>query len=128
MHKKSSRGQSLVETALMLPIILLILMGIIDFGLMFNNYLTVSNASREGARKAAVGGTDSEIRAFVGSAAGALDASHLTVMISPLQSSRKKGDEVVVTVDYNYSLITPIIASLVPEPVHLSGRTAMRVE
>lgn len=128
MKKKNCKGQALVETALVLPIILLILLGIIDFGLMFNNYLMVSNASREGARTAAVGATDSEITTLVGDVADTLDASHLTVTITPSQAYRKKGDEVIVTVDYDYNMITPIISSIVPGPFHLSSKSVMRVE
>lgn len=128
MKKKNNRGQALVETALVLPIILLILLGIIDFGLMFNNYLVVSNASREGARTAAVGATDSEITSLVANVAATLDVSKITVTITPSQSLRKKGDEVVVTVDYDYNMITPIISSIIPGPLHLSSRSVMRIE
>ena len=52
---RNSKGQSLVETALVLPLLLLIVFGTIEFGRVFNAYLVVSNASREGARAAAVG-------------------------------------------------------------------------
>lgn len=128
MKKINNKGQALVETALVLPIILLILLGIIDFGLMFNNYLMVGNASREGARTAAVGATDSEITALVDDVAATLDASKITVTITPSQVSRKKGDEVVVTVDYDYNMITPIISLIIPGPLHLSSRSVMRVE
>lgn len=47
---KRERGQSLVELAIMLPILLIILLGIIDFGRVFYAYVTITNASREGAR------------------------------------------------------------------------------
>ncbi|MFN2520097.1 MAG: TadE/TadG family type IV pilus assembly protein [Candidatus Limnocylindria bacterium] len=43
-------AQSLVEFALLLPVLLLVLMGIIQFGLIFVTYVTMNNASREGAR------------------------------------------------------------------------------
>lgn len=46
------RGQSLVEMALVLPLLLLLLVGIIDFGRAFNNYIIITNAAREGARYA----------------------------------------------------------------------------
>lgn len=128
MKKKNNRGQALVETALVLPIILLILLGIIDFGLMFNNYLMLGNASREGARTAAVGASDSEITSLVANVAATLDVSKITVTITPSQAYRKKGDEVVVTVDYDYNMITPIISSIVPGPLHLSSRSVMRIE
>jgi len=48
-------GQSLVEFALMLPVLLLILTGILKFGLMFNHYITLTDAVRSGARTLALG-------------------------------------------------------------------------
>lgn len=45
-------AQSLVEFALLLPILMYVLMGIIQFGLIFNAYVTMANAVREGARSA----------------------------------------------------------------------------
>lgn len=126
---KNRRGQSLVETALVLPIILLILTGIIDFGLLFNNYLVVSNASREGARSAAIGSTDDQIRTVVGTVAASLDSSRLTVTITPDQTvGRSTGVAVAVTVQYQYNMITPIIAAIVPGPFQLQTTTTMRCE
>lgn len=122
------KGQSIVETALVLPVILLILTGIIDFGLMFNSYLIIANASREGARCAAVGYTDAEVTAIVADITSILDQSKLTTVIYPSESLRKKGDEVTVTVRYDNSLLTPIISSIVPNPMKLEGKTVMRVE
>lgn len=125
---KSKKGQSLVETALILPFVILILMGIIDFGMMFNNYLLVSNASREGARNAAVGTSDSDIGLLVSDITQTLDQTRIIVTINPDQTLRKKGDEVTVTVTFNYELITPVIGAVVPSPIVLTGRTIMRVE
>jgi len=47
-------GQNLVEFALLLPILMYILMGIMQFGLIFAAYLTMNNAVREGARWASI--------------------------------------------------------------------------
>jgi len=52
---RSERGQSLTEFALALPIFALLLFAVIQFGIVFNNYLTLTDAARAGARKAAVG-------------------------------------------------------------------------
>ena len=52
---RSERGQSLVEFALALPILVLLLFAVIQFGIAFNNYVTLTDATRAGARKAAVG-------------------------------------------------------------------------
>jgi hypothetical protein len=46
------RGQSLVEMALILPILLLLVVGIVDLGRAFNNHVIITNAAREGARYA----------------------------------------------------------------------------
>ena len=51
---RSSRGANAVEFALIAPVFILILMGIIDFGRIFNAYITITHAAREGARWAAV--------------------------------------------------------------------------
>ena len=50
----SEQGQSLTEFALALPILALLLFAVIQFGIAFNNYVTLTDATRAGARKAAV--------------------------------------------------------------------------
>jgi Flp pilus assembly protein TadG len=123
-----NKGQALVETALILPIIIVILMGIIDFGLLFNNYLVIANAAREGARSAAVGSTDALITTSINNMTATLDQTKITITISPVQAVRKKGDEVTVTVKYDNTLLTPVISAIIPNPVHLTAKTVMRVE
>lgn len=51
---KSEEGQAMVEFAIVLPLLLMILCGIIDFGWLFYNQLNVDNASREAARAVCV--------------------------------------------------------------------------
>jgi Flp pilus assembly protein TadG len=46
---RSARGQSLVELALTLPLLILILIGLLDLGRMLIAYVTIQNAAREGA-------------------------------------------------------------------------------
>lgn len=50
MHKLNERGASAVEFALLLPLLMMILFGIIEFGLAFYQQAILTNASREGAR------------------------------------------------------------------------------
>jgi len=52
---KNERGASLVEFALVVPILLALLLGIIEFGWLFNGWITITGSAREGARMAAVG-------------------------------------------------------------------------
>ncbi len=54
IRARKEKGQSLVELAIILPLLLLILLGIIDFGRVFYSYVTITNASREGARYGAL--------------------------------------------------------------------------
>jgi len=127
MNKR--KGQSLVETALVLPVVLLLLTAIIDFGLLFNHYLIVSNASREGARGASLGKTNEEIISTVKNVASTLDESKLSITITPNKlADRKAGTTVTVTVKYKYSMITPVIAAVIPGPFDLETNTAMRCE
>jgi Flp pilus assembly protein TadG len=51
----SDRGSELVEMAIVLPIFVLLIMGIMDFGFLFQRYEVVVNAAREGARLAVIG-------------------------------------------------------------------------
>ena len=122
------KAQSLVETALILPIIILILMGIIDFGLVFSNYLVISNAAREGARSAAIGSTDAQVEALISNITSTLDQTKLDTTIYPAEALRKKGDEVIVIIEFDNDLLTPVISAIVPNPLHLTGRTVMRIE
>lgn len=55
-HRKSESGQAVVEFALTLPILLLLLLGIIEFGHGLNSYLTVLSSARDAARLGAQGG------------------------------------------------------------------------
>jgi Flp pilus assembly protein TadG len=49
-HRQSERGAELIEFALVFPLLLLVTLGMIDFGLLFHRYEVLTNASREGAR------------------------------------------------------------------------------
>ncbi len=122
------KGQSLVETALILPVLLLLLTGIIDFGLLFNSYLVVSNASREGARRATVGNTDEQILLATNNAAASLEPTRLEIEILPNEAGRSSGDPVTVTVRYGYSMITPVIGAFFPEAFDIETSTTMRCE
>ena len=49
-RRSTERGQAVIELALTLPLLLVVVFGIIDFGFMFQRYEAVTNAAREGAR------------------------------------------------------------------------------
>ena len=78
MNLRNERGQALLETAIALPLVLLISVGIFEFGRAYQTWQVLTNASREAARIAILPGTtDADIRARVQQYlnAGQLDAA-----------------------------------------------------
>jgi hypothetical protein len=66
LRVRSERGAELVEFALVLPLLLVLVGGIIDFGFLFQRYEVVTNAAREGARLGSLPGyDDADVRARV---------------------------------------------------------------
>jgi Flp pilus assembly protein TadG len=102
---RSERGQSLAEFALVLPLLVLLLFGIIQFGVTFNHYITLTDAVRAGARKAAVSRHQPDPVAVttdrVEEAATDLNPDDLLVTV---ESTWEAGDEVVVSASYPYSI------------------------
>lgn len=122
------QGQALLEFALVLPILLLLVFGIIEFGIIFFDNLVITQAAREGARVGVVGGSDTEIRGIVEQSAGSLDLSRMQIVIDPDQSGRSRGDSLKVEVYYNVPILTPIMGQLIPNPYPLEAAVIMRVE
>lgn len=134
-RSRRSRGQSLVEFALVVPVFLMIAFGTIDFGLAFDSSLTITNAAREGARYGVTDPTTSAIQARVREVAGRLNDSRLAVSVSCRTAAGAacaggmagavSGTTLVVTVNYSYSMLTPIaFGTTIP----LSSTAQMRVE
>lgn len=118
----NERGQALVELAIALPLLILILMGIFEFGRAFYTYQVVTNASREGARVAALGGSDSEVAARA--AAAASPAGTAEVSVNP-QGSRSRGEPVTVTVSARVDVAIPFFTA---SSYTVRGSTTMMVE
>jgi Flp pilus assembly protein TadG len=102
---RNERGQTLVEFALVLPILSLLLLGVIQFGIAFNNYITLTDAVRAGARKGAVGrhlaNPQADTVTAVRNAATDLKASDLQITVN---STWTQGSDVTVTATYPYDI------------------------
>lgn len=83
--KVDRRGTVTVEAALITPLLVTLLFGIIEFGFIFKDLLLLHQAAREGTRVAAVGATTSEIEARIVDSAAQLNLS--TDDITPQQST-----------------------------------------
>ena len=129
-RRNTDQGQAVVEFAVILPVLLLILFAILQFGVVFNNYIQVTAAAREGARKASVSrslGTasaESAATTAAKNAAPGLNQSNITVSF-PNSPSFAQGSDVSVQVTYPYSIS---IIGLVVASGNLSSTTTMRVE
>lgn len=127
-RKLNKKGQSVVEMALILPIILLIVMGILDFGRIMNAQIQISSASRSGSRVASIGYTDTQIVTVVQSTANILDPANMIITITPSGGSRSSEDLVTVKVEYDITVITPGVSILTGNPFRLTSETSMIVE
>jgi Flp pilus assembly protein TadG len=122
------RGQTLVEFAALLPVLCLILFGIIQFGVVFHDYLTVTDASRVGARKAAVsrhaGDTGAAAEAAALNAANGLNGPGLAADCTSTDWDTA-GADVSCTVTYPYSID---VLGLVVKSGTLTSVTTERLE
>lgn len=126
------RGQSLAEFALIVPIFLILVFSIVDFGMGFHAWITVTNSAREGARLGAVGGSEAQIIERVRDTAGTLKGQ-LDVTVDNAQGGA--GQSVAVDVRYRYDFITPlgglmamISGNTITDSVTLSSKAEMRLE
>jgi len=125
---KGSKGQAMVELALILPILLLLIFGIIEFGRIFSTQLIVTSCAREAARSAVVGASDEAIVLNTENNASVLDSSKMIVTISPDELSRVRGNAVTVHIEYPVKIYAPIISGIIGDPFSVKGEATMRVE
>jgi Flp pilus assembly protein TadG len=125
---RSEDGQAATELALVLPILLVILIAIAQFGILFNNYITLTDATRTGARKAAVsrftGDQGTAAGLAVRAAASNLTPSKLSVSVTS-DDWTVPGSDVVVTATYPYDLN---ILGWVIQSGNLTSTTKERLE
>lgn len=119
-------GQAIVEFAIILPLLLLLMIGIVNLGFMINAQLILTNAAWEGARVGATldvsrGLGDEYIRgAIQGSTTGLSDPERITVSIQPDEDTRAamewplpRGKPLSIQVKYPFEISTPFPLVLV---------------
>jgi Flp pilus assembly protein TadG len=126
--RRREDGQATAEFALVLPLLVVVLLAIIQFGIAFNNYLTLTDATRAGARKAAVsrfiGDNGTSAVAAAKASAQGLDQSQLQVTASSPDWSTP-GSDVQVTASYPYAIN---IFGFVVKAGNLTSTTKERLE
>lgn len=129
MRKKREKGQAMVEFALVLPIIILLVCGIIDFGWIFANQILANNATREAARHTAIHyseyATDqaaaTNAESIISQKAQSLDGVSVQV---PLKS----GEQITILSHGTIPLLTPFTSIFLGETYTVEAKSVMRLE
>jgi Flp pilus assembly protein TadG len=123
---KEQKGATLIETALVLPLVVLVLVSTMEWGLLFHRYLNVQTACREGARVAALGVAEGEITQHVRDYATYL-GDEIAIQVTNAEGSR--GQPVTVRVTYDFVPITPLMEGVLGQnPYPMIAEVTMRLE
>jgi Flp pilus assembly protein TadG len=130
----ADRGAAAVEFALLLPVLLLVVFGVIDFGRALNAQITLTQAAREGARLAAEGQPWATV-VVPRTQAAATTLSGVAVTGNTCSAGDGPDTNAVVHASYQFTFITPVgaIAALVGghglgQPLSLSAQGEMPCE
>jgi Flp pilus assembly protein TadG len=139
---ESERGTALMETALTLPLILLVSVGIFEFGRAYQMVQVLTNAAREGARVAVLPGSSAEnvkSRVIAYLESGQVpNASTATVAVTPnttisYGSGSASGSKVTVNYPFSFMVLNPVArlvvkGATVGAPITMSASAEMRNE
>ena len=137
-RQRGERGAALIEFAILTPLLVLLLLGIIEFGWLFGQFNDVRHATREGARFAAVnGGTENDIAARVCAAVDGFDAGlesltvHLVDGPTPVEGETYNGSigdlaSIVVIAEVSHLTGVPIVTNFLPST--LTSDVSFRLE
>ena len=120
MCERSERGAVAVEFAILLPLLLMLVMGTIEFGRAYNAQITLTNAARDGVRVMAIAKSPADARTAARTAAAAVSVSIPDSDITLSTTVCPTGDQVTLTIKYNLSTITGIAG-----PFPMTGRGVM---
>lgn len=139
----NQRGQALVEFALMTPVLLILIAGIVEAGRAFATFIQIANAAREGARVGSVtpSNTSSIQSAALRELPSWIAAEPTTVSVSCAAAGASSfdncvtvyppasGDQLKVTVSYNYQPIMPVLNGITTiTAVQIASSTVMQVQ
>lgn len=120
MSRASERGAVAVELAILAPVLIMILMGIMEFGRAYNVQVSLTNAAREGVRNMAINNNQATARAAAKNAATQLSpalADGNIVFSAPICT---EDSQLTVTINYSLSTMTGIAG-----PFGMTGKGTM---
>jgi Flp pilus assembly protein TadG len=132
----------MIEAAMTLPLLLLVCVGIIEFGRLYQTWQVMTNAAREGARIAVLpslpsGGVDTRVRQYLQSGGlnsdSTVGVSVTAVNVSIGSGGTASGSKVTVTYPFTFMALQPIAQLVVPgatagAPITLTTTATMRNE
>jgi Flp pilus assembly protein TadG len=117
--RKRRRGAAAVEFAVVLPVFVILVFGMIEYGRMVMVQQVITNASREGARGAVLdGATTSSVQTAVTNYLTSAKVNGGSTAVSPDPTTAASGDPITVTVSIPFSAV-----SWLPSPMYLGGKT-----
>jgi Flp pilus assembly protein TadG len=121
MMRRSERGAAAVEFALVVPVLLLLVFGVIEFSRLYNEQISLTNAARSAARVMAIGNDQALARTAAVNAAPALNPALTGGQVSFSPAACAVGGTMSVTINYTSTLITGWFGANLP----LRGEAAM---
>ena len=117
---RGQRGAALLETAITLPMILLVSVSIFEFGRAYQTWQVLTNASREGARLAVIeGSTDTNVKARVneyltGGGLASQPDSNIQITRNVTLTASGKGTQVQLNYPFQFMVLNPVIRLIAP--------------
>lgn len=106
MPESSERGAAAVEFAILLPLLLMLVLGTIEFGRAYNAQITLTNAARDGVRVMAIANDPAGAKTAAKTAAGSVSTTIPTSDITLSTDTCSTGTQVTLTIKYTLSTIT----------------------
>jgi len=135
---KNEKGQAMVEFALILPLLILLLCGIIDFGWIFGNQLILNNAGRDTARTMAINyditwtadeADDETLLIFQDRLGAGNYLNNANLDVDSTLSGSGTESKVTVTATYPLPFLTPLLSTVLQQTtIDITTETTMRLE
>ena len=124
---RKEKGASAVEFAIILPVLVVLVFGIVEFALAFNNYITITHAAREGVRKAAFDLYNPELKEYIKEKAVPLVLADedIDIGVDSAEDPPLIGDPVWVEITYDFEISIPLVGSW---DIPLKNKAIMRLE
>ena len=120
MRERSERGAVAVEFAILLPLLLMLVLGTIEFGRAYNAQITLTNAARDGVRVMAIANDPTAAKTAAKNAASGVSTAIPTSDVTLSTETCSTGSQVTLTISYNLSTITGIAG-----PFPMTGKGVM---